>query len=137
MGWQVRNAANTIVQLEYGDDGMDPVCMEGRSGEPIALPRAMSVVKAMTPKAHAADLAPLPARLQAVVAVEIERMAGMQAASGAAAFCTAAFEDELMGYLQKQASCSCPTATPGPARWSTAPDLAGHVLQRGKWPANA
>ena len=34
---QVRNAANVVVQPEYGDDGMDPVAMEGKKGEPVAL----------------------------------------------------------------------------------------------------
>ncbi|KAK9865213.1 hypothetical protein WJX84_010418 [Apatococcus fuscideae] len=44
----VRSAANAIVQLKYGDDGLDPVMMEGKDCEPIDLARALSVVKACT-----------------------------------------------------------------------------------------
>ena len=33
-------------QLRYGEDGMDPVAMEGKGGEPVAFPRVLSVVKA-------------------------------------------------------------------------------------------
>ena len=67
---QVRNAANNIVQLSYGDDGLDPVCMEGKNGEPIDFGRALSQVKADTPSVKAPDgampaaAAPLPAELQ-------------------------------------------------------------------------
>ena len=46
---QVRNAANAVVQLDYGDDNMDPVRMEGKNGEPIDLPRALNSVRATAP----------------------------------------------------------------------------------------
>ena len=67
---QVRNAANNIVQLSYGDDGLDPVCMEGKAGEPIDFARALSQVKADTPNMPVpgtivpAAAALLPAELQ-------------------------------------------------------------------------
>ena len=67
---QVRNAANNIVQLSYGDDGLDPVCMEGKNGEPIDFGRALSQVKADTPNEEVpgvvapAAAVPLPAELQ-------------------------------------------------------------------------
>lgn len=99
---QVRNAASTIVQLTYGDDGMDPVSMEGKSGEPIALPRAMSVVKATTPKAHSAEPAPLPTELAAVVKEELAALDQQPAASGAAEFCSPAFKADLTAYMQMQ-----------------------------------
>eukprot|EP00897_Mesotaenium_endlicherianum_P003119 jgi/Mesen1/2835/ME000174S02093 len=35
----VRNSSGGIVQLVYGDDGMDPVHMEGKNGEPATCPR--------------------------------------------------------------------------------------------------
>lgn len=66
----MRNAANNIVQLSYGDDGLDPVCMEGKDGEPIDFGRALSQVKADTPNvtvpgvAVPAAAAPLPAQLK-------------------------------------------------------------------------
>ncbi|PSC73949.1 DNA-directed RNA polymerase III subunit rpc1-like isoform X2 [Micractinium conductrix] len=46
----VRNAAGGIVQLRYGEDGMDPVVMEGKGGEPVMFSRVLSVVKASQPK---------------------------------------------------------------------------------------
>ena len=33
----VRNASGCIVQFVYGDDGMDPVKMEGKGGRPLNL----------------------------------------------------------------------------------------------------
>jgi len=41
----VRNAAGSLVQLRYGEDGMDPVGMEGRGGEPVALDRLLALAK--------------------------------------------------------------------------------------------
>ena len=38
------------VQLRYGEDGMDPVVMEGKGGEPVMFSRVLSVVKASQPK---------------------------------------------------------------------------------------
>ena len=46
---QVRNAACGIVQLEYGDDNLDPVSMEGKDGSPIDFVRSLALVKACTP----------------------------------------------------------------------------------------
>ena len=47
---QVRNAASTIVQLTYGDDGLDPVHMESKDGSPIDLGRALSFIQATHPR---------------------------------------------------------------------------------------
>lgn len=66
---QVRNSASGIVQLTYGDDGLDPVSMEGKDGTPIDFVRYLSQVKASTPNetapgvAVAAAAAPLPGEL--------------------------------------------------------------------------
>lgn len=35
----VRNASGCIVQFRYGDDGMDPVHMEAKSGAPLNFDR--------------------------------------------------------------------------------------------------
>jgi DNA-directed RNA polymerase III subunit RPC1 len=35
----VRNSTGGIVQLLYGDDGLDPVSMEGKDGTPVDLRR--------------------------------------------------------------------------------------------------
>ena len=47
-GVQVRNTANGIVQFEYGDDGRDPVAMEGDSGQPLDFERMLSHLRATT-----------------------------------------------------------------------------------------
>ena len=84
---QVRNAASGIVQLVYGDDGLDPVAMEDKEGKPVDLQRLLSTVRAMEPKTSNAkgpvlagspdqldttyDL-PLPAELEVLVARVLE-----------------------------------------------------------------
>eukprot|EP00898_Chlorokybus_atmophyticus_P005611 jgi/Chlat1/6050/Chrsp4S06335 len=45
----VRNSTGGIVQLRYGDDGMDPVEMEGANGQPIDFDRILLKVKAQSP----------------------------------------------------------------------------------------
>lgn len=40
----VRNAASGIVQFTYGDDGMDPVTMEGKDGQPLDFKRTLAKV---------------------------------------------------------------------------------------------
>ena len=42
----VRNAASGIVQFTYGDDGMDPVAMEGIGCQPIDFERLLAKVGA-------------------------------------------------------------------------------------------
>ena len=75
---QVRNAANNIVQLSYGDDGLDPVSMEGKDGQPIDFERALSQVKADTPNvmvpgvAVPAAAAPLPAQLKEMLSKRLQ-----------------------------------------------------------------
>lgn len=74
----MRNAANNIVQLSYGDDSLDPVCMEGKNGEPIDFERALSQVKADTPSIEVpegvvpAAAAPLPAELQEMLTKRLQ-----------------------------------------------------------------
>jgi len=57
----VRNAAGGIVQLAYGEDGLDPVGMEARDGGPVDLPRARQAVAA-TARRPAGGARPRPAR---------------------------------------------------------------------------
>jgi DNA-directed RNA polymerase III subunit RPC1 len=42
----VRNAAGGIVQFAYGDDGLDPVVMEGKDGKPLDFERLLAKVRA-------------------------------------------------------------------------------------------
>ncbi len=44
---QVRNEAGGIVQLVYGEDGLDPVGMEARDGGPVDFSRTAQVVCAI------------------------------------------------------------------------------------------
>lgn len=41
----VRNSSGGIVQLTYGDDGMDPVCMEAKDGQPVDFSRILMKTK--------------------------------------------------------------------------------------------
>jgi DNA-directed RNA polymerase III subunit RPC1 len=41
----VRNSTGGIVQLLYGDDGLDPVSMEGKDGTPIDFRRLLMRVR--------------------------------------------------------------------------------------------
>jgi hypothetical protein len=43
----VRNAAGGIVQFAYGDDGLDPVVMEGKDGRPLDFERLLAKVRQM------------------------------------------------------------------------------------------
>lgn len=43
----VRNSSGGIVQLLYGDDGMDPVNMEGKDGAPFNLDRMLMKTKVL------------------------------------------------------------------------------------------
>lgn len=40
----VRNAAGGIVQLTYGEDGMDPLVMEGMQGKPVDMDKLLAKV---------------------------------------------------------------------------------------------
>lgn len=44
-----RNASGCIVQFIYGDDGMDPASMEGKSGFPLNFDRLLMKVKVWNP----------------------------------------------------------------------------------------
>eukprot|EP00879_Flechtneria_rotunda_P010750 GHRR01011232.1.p1 GENE.GHRR01011232.1~~GHRR01011232.1.p1 ORF type:complete len:546 (+),score=206.34 GHRR01011232.1:3389-5026(+) len=53
----VRNAAGGIVQFEYGDDGLDPVVMEGKDGKPLDFERLLAKVRATLSGARSAAVA--------------------------------------------------------------------------------
>ncbi len=68
---QVRNAANGIVQMQFGDDGLDPVAMEARSGGgPLDFERLLAAQAASLPS-DAVDLAPSERPLPKTVQVRI------------------------------------------------------------------
>ncbi|GIL99158.1 hypothetical protein Vretimale_4372 [Volvox reticuliferus] len=67
----VRNASGGIVQLLYGEDGMDPVAMEGKEGKPLDFARLMAKVRATTRRLPLAEggahEVPLPAELEELI----------------------------------------------------------------------
>ncbi|CAL8471480.1 g11022 [Coccomyxa elongata] len=103
----VRNSAGGIVQLTYGDDGLDPVAMEAQDGKPVDLARSMSVVHATTPRlprlpenAMEEDEwdVPLPNDMDAL----IEELLQQYDLAEGSTFCSAAFQSDLQAFLQKQ-----------------------------------
>ncbi len=64
----------------YGEDGLDPVGMEGKDGEPVMFSRVLSVVKASQKRRPRAPLRPLDANVAAG-----RSAAGQGAAGGVAA----------------------------------------------------
>ena len=46
----VRNSTGGIVQLSYGDDGMEPTKMEGADAQPVEFPRLLQHVKGLVPR---------------------------------------------------------------------------------------
>ena len=46
----VRNSTGGIVQLSYGDDGMEPTEMEGADAQPVEFPRLLQHVKGLVPR---------------------------------------------------------------------------------------
>ena len=71
---QVRNTANGIVQLSYGDDGLDPLVMEGADkGRPLNFGRFLDVVRSGYPRQRG-ELALMPDEMTALAAQEMEAM---------------------------------------------------------------
>ena len=83
---------------------MDPVAMEGSKGEPVALQQKLAVVKALSPKTHSQELAPLPAAFRKIVAEELAAMESMSASNGAPVFCSPAFAASLKAFLEGHVS---------------------------------
>jgi DNA-directed RNA polymerase III subunit RPC1 len=79
----VRNAAGAIMQIQYGDDSLDPVAMEGKDGMPIAFDRLFNLTSSLEylqtvsdgteSESDLADNTPLrPNELQKVIKSEIQ-----------------------------------------------------------------
>ena len=81
---QVRNSAGGIVQLEYGDDGLDPVAMEAGEGRPLDLPRSLALVRATTPRAAGGNA---PVAAAAVPAPPLPENAGEEGARRGSCTC--------------------------------------------------
>ncbi|KAM7490586.1 hypothetical protein LguiA_033507 [Lonicera macranthoides] len=90
----VRNASASIVQFTYGDDGMDPAQMEGKSGFPLNFDRLLSKVKATCPAGENVGMSP-----SEILRVVDERLSkyDMTPEGG----CSMAFNDKLSDFLRK------------------------------------
>ncbi|OMO91373.1 RNA polymerase, alpha subunit [Corchorus olitorius] len=89
----VRNASGCIVQFIYGDDGMDPAYMEGKSGFPLNFERLLMKVKATCP----------PVEHKYLSADDIPRMVEEQLDKhDPAGICSQAFKKSLKGFLERQ-----------------------------------
>ncbi|XVE59161.1 hypothetical protein DITRI_Ditri05aG0023300 [Diplodiscus trichospermus] len=89
----VRNASGCIVQFIYGDDGMYPASMEGKSGFPLNFDRLLMKVKATCP----------PVEQKYLPVEAIEQMIEEQLAKhDPSRICSGAFKKSLVGFLIKQ-----------------------------------
>eukprot|EP00232_Nephroselmis_pyriformis_P008411 CAMPEP_0182876754 /NCGR_PEP_ID=MMETSP0034_2-20130328/14327_1 /TAXON_ID=156128 /ORGANISM="Nephroselmis pyriformis, Strain CCMP717" /LENGTH=1384 /DNA_ID=CAMNT_0025009559 /DNA_START=143 /DNA_END=4294 /DNA_ORIENTATION=- len=91
----VRNSAQGIVQLVYGDDGLDPVEMEGSNSCPVDFPRMLLQVRAHYRRPSGARL-PSPAALRAQAEA---LLAGPGYLDGEV---TSSFREKVKGFMWKQ-----------------------------------
>ncbi|CAM6102061.1 unnamed protein product [Calypogeia fissa] len=93
----VRNSSGGIVQLLYGDDGLDPVDMEGKDGTPFNFNRILLKVKATCPALGKEVL--LPAELTQRLESRLS-LPDMSPEGG----CSAAFKKSVSDFMEKQIS---------------------------------
>jgi len=93
----VRNSSGGIVQLLYGDDGMDPVNMEGKDGAPLNLDRMLMKTKATCPALGFPSLPPI--ELEKRVKERLEKR-DLSIEGG----CSGAFKTSLTKFMDK---CIC------------------------------
>ncbi|KAH7421936.1 hypothetical protein KP509_13G082300 [Ceratopteris richardii] len=93
----VRNSSGGIVQFLYGDDGMDPVNMEGKDGAPLNFDRLLMKTKAICNVAESAALSPSDARN--IVSDRVSRH-DMSQEGG----CSMDFKKKLVTFLDKNIS---------------------------------
>lgn len=78
----MRNTAAGIVQLSYGDDGLDPLLMEGRDkGRPLNFEHCLEVVRATSPRAEEEE-ALLPGEVMGVVDQQMTELGAWQRGDG-------------------------------------------------------
>ncbi|CAK9872595.1 unnamed protein product [Sphagnum jensenii] len=90
----VRSSSGSIVQLVYGDDGMDPVSMEGKDGTPLNMDRILVKAKATCPALGALSLP--PTELSRIVEQRLAKP-DLELANG----CSAAFKSSLVDFMDK------------------------------------
>ncbi|KAM0885580.1 hypothetical protein ACQ4PT_030246 [Festuca glaucescens] len=88
----VRNASGGIVQFIYGDDGMDPVKMEGKGGRPLNLDQLLMKVMATCPQRGHDTLSP-----EVILQMLNDKLAEEDTASGV---CSDSFKEMLTKFLE-------------------------------------
>ncbi len=80
----MRNSESNLVQFRYGDDGLDPVAMEGKDGKTLAFARVL------LGQQHGASAPPTPGKHTPLTAMEVRAATAATAATAAAAAAAAA-----------------------------------------------
>uniref|UniRef100_A0A452Y3Z1 DNA-directed RNA polymerase n=4 Tax=Triticinae TaxID=1648030 RepID=A0A452Y3Z1_AEGTS len=88
----VRNASGGIVQFVYGDDGMDPVKMEGKGGRPLNLDQLFMKVMATCPQRGHDTLSP-----ELILQMLNDKLSGQDASSGG---CSDKFKEMLRKFFE-------------------------------------
>ncbi|KAM3407632.1 hypothetical protein ACQJBY_001166 [Aegilops geniculata] len=88
----VRNASGGIVQFVYGDDGMDPVKMEGKGGRPLNLDQLFMKVMATCPQRGHDTLSP-----ELILQMFNDKLSGQDASSGG---CSDKFKEMLRKFFE-------------------------------------
>ncbi|KAF3787267.1 DNA-directed RNA polymerase III subunit [Nymphaea thermarum] len=93
----VRNASGVIVQLRYGEDGMDPSKMEGDDGQPLNLEHLFVKMQAVCPLGSQKCLS--HDEILRIVDDRVSK-AGLMPEDGS----SSSFKDMLIGFIKKQLS---------------------------------
>ncbi|KAM3401211.1 hypothetical protein ACQJBY_005778 [Aegilops geniculata] len=88
----VRNASGGIVQFVYGDDGLDPVKMEGKGGRPLNLDQLFMKVMATCPQRGHDMLSP-----ELILQMFNDKLSGQDASSGG---CSDKFKEMLTKFFE-------------------------------------
>ncbi|CAI5510580.1 unnamed protein product [Closterium sp. Naga37s-1] len=94
----VRNASGGIVQMRYGDDGMDPAHMEGSDGGALNLDRTFTTCQALRPMRSDPPLFPDEMRAHVQTRFAAPEFADPESEGG----CSTRFRDSVLGFLDKQ-----------------------------------
>ncbi|CAI7909898.1 unnamed protein product, partial [Closterium sp. NIES-53] len=94
----VRNASGGIVQMRYGDDGMDPAHMEGSDGGALNLDRTFTTCQALRPMRSDPPLFPDEMRAHMQTRFAAPEYADPESEGG----CSTRFRDSVLGFLDKQ-----------------------------------
>ncbi|MEW5309629.1 MAG: hypothetical protein WDW38_001506 [Sanguina aurantia] len=95
----VRNAAGGIVQLTYGEDGMDPLVMEGLQGKPVDMDKLLAKIRATTRRQPLAEGGATEVPLPALMATSIASALSVKNLKEESGWCSKLFRDQLTAFL--------------------------------------